>query len=183
MRSQINTWPNCGVSTIDPPKFSIIFVNGAGLTLVKRIQSLDDLRAEFRLERRRFECVSKQSAVEWSTWKLKKYQFLCPTQFDSNLYSLQFANVLWKWWCWFMDYVSVLYDLSFDHTGSFELCSEFEYGIEIWIWIYLFPFRHRLTRCVIVVSAKQQNHTKYMNFDGNENTSHENETEKKGNEM
>lgn len=49
-RSQIKTLPNCGVSTIDPPKFSIIFVYGAGLTLVKRIQSLDDLRVEFRFK-------------------------------------------------------------------------------------------------------------------------------------
>lgn len=66
-RSQIKTLPNCGVSTINPPKLSIIFVYGAGLTLVKRIESLDDFRVEFRLEGRRFEYFSEKSVEEWAT--------------------------------------------------------------------------------------------------------------------
>lgn len=62
--SQIKIWPICGVSTIDPPKFSTIFVNGVGLTLVNRIQSRFecDLRAKCRSEWRRFECASRVSA-------------------------------------------------------------------------------------------------------------------------
>lgn len=67
IRSQIKTLPSCGVSTMNPPKLSIIFVYGAGLTLVKRILSRSerDLRVECRSDRRRFESVSKESAEKW----------------------------------------------------------------------------------------------------------------------